>query len=175
MTTLSYSSKLEEVFEFSHIVEDLKSSKKYVKKQLGDVGVNVAMPFVIGIGAVKLKRSKRSLNKSFDILIEQFKTYSERDQMKFERRLIKSFEDLQNKLAPLLNIIESNKRFGSKFFLKEIDDILSLAQERIQSFSDIVYPERIDPASDKDLFNQLIKAYEGVDLTDWREEDRKVS
>ena len=173
--TLNVETQFAEIFEFSGIIENVKRSKLIARKKLGEFGLSVAMPIAFSTGTIKLISNKKHIDRFFDKVFNDFQEMSPRERMKFEARLVNSFQELESNLTPLLFTIESRNHLGSHMFTKEAKLILDLIKEKNQLFTDLVYPNRVDPASDPTRFKELVEAYKGVDLSDWKAEEQSKS
>ncbi len=170
MATLSHNQDFEKILGFNDIIEDLTASKRSIKKYVGLVGLHITMPFKFISTTILVKGQSRTIDKTLTSLKKTFYSSDERGRMKLESQILKATKKLEHTLLPLLGpIAHSNVLFSSLFVkvsmknFKKIKDF----QEHLTS---VVYPERINPASDSIRFQKLKDAYKNVDISDWKKE-----
>lgn len=156
--------------DFSDIIDNIRNNKKAAKKVLGLVGLNIVVPISCLIATYKLFRQKKDINTVLDAIWQKFEASDERTQMLLERDLLKLQGNLENTLTPLIGYLTNNKILFSDVFRRQAIANLNLVKSRIRLFTHTVYHERVDPATDPVLFNELSKAYNGFDLSDWKKE-----
>lgn len=174
MAIIQYNPEFEDIFQFSDIVEDLKKSKKQIKKRIGEYGLSFSMPFVLLSGTFKISRYQKSLDKLVGEMLANFDVIDERSQMAIEAKFKRATIIGRQKLLPALKTIDSSNTLFSKKFSEEAMQAFNTIQDASLIFTSKLYPNRIDPASDPELFKRLKAAYKDWDLSDWNSEKRSI-
>jgi len=157
--------------ELSKLFEELDSSVRKTKLYFGTVGLKIALPFILGTFSLRLRFERILISRSLKNLIKNFHQLDERTQMKVELEVSNNYQELVNALHPLSKLIKAKNFPLSKTCLTQFES----AQAELKYFSEkitsLVYPESIDPASNPELFKELVDCYKNVDLSDWKQED----
>jgi hypothetical protein len=174
MTSIQYNPEFEKIFQFSDIVEELKASKREVKRRLGEFGLSFTMPYMLLSGTVKISKKKTSLDKIVDNILQTFDSLDERSQMQIEAKFKRATITGRQKLLPALKTIASSNALFSSKFVSEAMSAFTTIENASLIFTSKVYPNKIDPATDPAMFKRLQAAYKDCDLTDWQSEKRSI-
>jgi hypothetical protein len=166
--------RFRELKELSNIMDDLRVSTNRVKKKLGDFGLFFAVPFTLFKGSIHLKKERKALDEVLNTLLQDFHKMDDRNKMMMERVFLSSTETLEQKMNRSLSVIEGRNHYFTKTYVKIARAILNDVISVSVKMTETVYPPSQSPANDPVLFKKLVKAYEGVDLSDWKTEGGSV-
>ncbi|WP_029280654.1 hypothetical protein [Pedobacter borealis] len=160
--------------ELNKVIGDFDASIKKTKLYFGLVGYKIAMPFILGKFSIRLRFQRADLNRTVKSLLVDLEKFEERDKMELELDFLHMYEDYSDTVLPLAKSLQkkSNKSFFLNLVINQIEKLHAELKYSSEKITSLVYPNTIDPATNTELFKELIDCYKSVDLSDWKQEDR---